>query len=83
MNLKQWAKSAAPGDMYPYYAGFLLLDRDKQTYVPGVGYLLVNVPEVQDIANCAWALYEQGCVYLSQAKLGDGRYIYYATRASS
>lgn len=77
----QWLKKAKPGDRVVYYEGFLLQDRTSWIVFADSS---VAIPQaaVRAAANEAWAAYEMGSVILTQKRLGDGDYIYYATKRS-
>lgn len=65
----RWLGRAEPGDRLTYYHGHLAIDRE-------------GSPEHGALADAAMQASEAGWVTLTQRRLGEHSYVYYATRTS-
>jgi hypothetical protein len=72
----KWLWDINGGRRFMYYKGFLAKDRwnNWQLETP-----TVNRP-VDDLAKAAWGAYEAGLVHLTQSRVGDDEYAYWATK---
>ena len=67
-TVRTWVAHAVPGAREPYYEGFLWVDRKENA-------------EADETAKALWRCAERGQVMLTQQRVGDGHYIYFATRS--
>lgn len=83
VEFQQWLKTARPGWRHPYYVGFLAADREylvplDESSNPRYGHIFTEPADT--LGRLAMGAYMTGKVFLTQEKLGPGRYIYWATR---
>ena len=75
-DFRSWVLDKKSNPRFMYHKGYLAQDR-------WVNWQMemspVNVP-IDNLAKAAWDAYEAGLVHLTQSRLAEGVYLYWATK---